>query len=114
MNNNQYICREFKRFNEMKSYKDLGDLSDNQQEFIDDVNNNYSDLVSEIGTDFGDIIVMLRGKLINHRMYSRLEPLIDKHKLSFGMSYYRGDNRLMLRHFKTGPVSFSSRELWGE
>lgn len=47
-------------------------------------------------------------------MYSRLEPLIDKHKLSFGMSYYRGDNRLMLRHFKTGPVSFSSRELWGD
>lgn len=52
MNNNHYICREFKRFNEMKSYKELGDLSDNQQEFINDVNNNYSDLVSEIGTDF--------------------------------------------------------------
>jgi hypothetical protein len=97
----------------MRSYKELKSLSDSQQAFIDHVTNNYSDLISEIGTDFGDIIVMLNCKLINHSIYSKLEPLIDKHKLSFGLSYYSGDNRLMLRHFKIGPINFSFSELWG-
>ena len=113
MRNNHYLCKEFKKFNEMRSYKELSSLSTEQQELIDEVKNNYSDMVSEIGTDFGDIIIMLKSKLINHKMYNRLEPLINKYKLSFGLSYYRDDNRLMLRHFKTGPITFSSRELWG-
>lgn len=102
-----------KKFNEVRSYKELSELTTSQRELVDEIESNYMDLVSEIGTDFGDIIVMLKGKLINTDMYNRLHPLINKYKLSFGMSYYKDDNRLMLRHFKTGPVNFSFRELWG-
>lgn len=98
-----------KKFNEIRSYKELSELSESQQEFIDEVQDRYEDLVSEIGTDFGDIIVMLKAKLINHNMYLRLEPLIRRYKLSFGVSYYHGDNRLMLRHFKDGSVNI---KLW--
>jgi hypothetical protein len=92
----------------------LPNLSDSQKSLIKEIEDNYDDLVSEITTDFGDIIIMLKGKLINVQMYNRLSNVINKYKLSFGMSYYRNDNRLMLRHFKTGPINFSHRELWGE
>ena len=96
----------------MRPYKDIV-LTPLQKEFVDEVKSNYSDLISEIGTDFGDIIVMLPSKLIDHKTYCRLLPLIDKYKLSFGISYYANDDRLMIRHFKTGPVKFSHKELWG-
>ena len=89
------------------------DMNDAQKAFVKEVESDYMYLVSEITSDFGDVLVMLKGRLINTDMYNRLHPLINKYKLSFGMSYYRGDNRLMLRHFKTGPINFSSRELWG-
>lgn len=82
----------------------LPNLSDSQKSLIKEIENDYDDLVSEITTDFGDIIIMLKGKLINVKMYNRLYDIINKYKLSFGMSYYRDDNRLMLRHFNTEPM----------
>lgn len=35
MKNNHYLCKEFKKFNEMRSYKELSSLSTEQQELID-------------------------------------------------------------------------------
>ncbi len=106
--------KHIKRFkmDERFSIDDL-EMDNTQKEFVEEVKSDYMDLVSEITTDFGDVLVMLKSKLINTDMYNRLHPLINKYKLSFGMSYYQGDNRLMLRHFKGGPVHFSNRELWG-
>ena len=62
------------------------DMNDAQKAFVKEVESNYMYLVSEITSDFGDVLVMLKGSLINTDMYNRLHPLINKYKLSFGMS----------------------------